>query len=216
MRDTFWNAHYQAFTVSEPSGFARHCLKNYLRPEDTVVELGCGNGRDGFALGQSVSRYVGLDACAVAVGAFQSSAAASNLEGAGRIEVRHGDFTDLDFNTFGRDATRLVIYSRFSLHAITYGEADRLLANIGKITCAPWMLLLEARTIHDVLYGEGTKVGLHEFQTDHYRRFIDPDVFLADMASRYSVRYFEVAPGFAPFGDQDPVLMRAVIQPRAA
>jgi len=216
MRDTFWNTHYQAFTVSEPSGFARHCLKKHLRPDDTVVELGCGNGRDGLALGHSVSRYVGLDACAVAVGAFQTSVAALKPEIARRIEVRQGDFTDLDFNVFGRDSTRLVIYSRFSLHAITYAEADRLLASIGRITIAPWVLLLEARTIHDTLYGEGTNVGLHEFQTDHYRRFIDPDAFLADMASRFSVRYFEVAPGFAPFGDQNPVLMRTVIQRRAA
>ena len=214
MRDTFWNTHYQAFAVSEPSRFARHCLDHHLRPGDTVVELGCGNGRDGLALGHSVARYIGLDACAVAVGAFQGMAAAAQPEVARRIEARQGDFTDLDFNAFGQGASRLVLYSRFSLHAITYPEAERLIDNIGRITAVPWALLLEARTIHDTLYGVGTNVGPHEFKTDHYRRFIDPDVFLADMASRFSVRYFEVAQGFAPFGDQDPVLMRAAIQRR--
>ena len=215
MRDAFWNKHYQTFKISEPSGFARHCLERHMRPGDVVVELGCGNGRDGFVLSHLASHYVGLDACAVAVGAFQKAAADLMPDVSSKIEVRQGDFTDMDFNELGRDAKRLVIYSRFSLHAINYEEADRVVANISKITTAPWVFLLEARTIYDALYGEGANIGLHEFQTDHYRRFIDPDAFLADMVSRFAVRYFEVAPGFAPFGDQDPVLLRAVIQPRA-
>ena len=216
MQDSFWNSHYQAFTLQEPSGFASYCLQGQLRASDTVVELGCGNGRDGLALGQTVSRYTGLDACAVAVSNFQKVVSGLDQGISSKMAVQQADFTDLDFNTFGEGAKRLVIYSRFSLHSINYQEADRLLANIGKVTSAPWVLMLEARTIFDTLYGAGSNVGLHEFKTDHYRRFIDPEPFLADLASRFAVRYFEVAPGFAPFGDQDPVVMRAVIQSRPA
>ncbi len=167
-----------------------------------------------MALGQKVSAYTGLDACAVAVGNFQKVVDGLAPATSAKMAVRQADFTDLDFNAFGEGASRLVIYSRFSLHSINYEEAGRLLANLGKIRSAPWVLMLEARTIFDTLYGVGTNVGLHEFKTDHYRRFIDPEPFLADVASRFAVRYFEVAPGFAPFGDQDPVVMRAVIQSR--
>lgn len=214
MQDSFWNKHYQAFTLQEPSGFARYCLDGQLRSDDVVVELGCGNGRDGLALAQAASGYTGLDACAVAVGNFQKVASEQAPALARKISVRQADFTDLDFNEFGKNAKRLVIYSRFSMHSINYEEAARLIGNVGKITSAPWVLMLEARTIFDTLYGQGTSVGLHEFKTDHYRRFIDPEPFLADLASRFAVRYFEVAPGFAPFGDQDPVVMRAVVQSR--
>jgi len=216
MQDSFWNNHYLAFSLQEPSGFARYCLGAQLRAGDTVVELGCGNGRDGLALGQTVSRYTGLDACAVAVGNFQKVVDGLAPGVSSKMAVQQADFTNLDFNAFGEGAERLVIYSRFSLHSINYEEAERLLANIGKITSVPWALMLEARTIFDTLYGAGSNVGLHEFKTDHYRRFIDPELFLADLASRFAVRYFEVAPGFAPFGDQDPVVMRAVIQSRSA
>ena len=216
MQDSFWNSHYQAFSLQEPSGFASYCLQGQLRASDTVVELGCGNGRDGLALGQTVSRYTGLDACAVAVSNFQKVVSGLDQGVSSKMAVQQADFTDLDFNTFGEGAKRLVIYSRFSLHSINYQEADRLLANIGTITSAPWVLMLEARTIFDTLYGAGSNVGLHEFKTDHYRRFIDPEPFLVDLASRFAVRYFEVASGFAPFGDQDPVVMRAVIQSRPA
>lgn len=213
MQDSFWNKHYQNFTVHEPSRFARYCLENHLNSDDTVVELGCGNGRDGLVLSRSVSRYIGLDACSVAVGAFRKAADALPSESARNIDVRQGDFTKQDFNSFCGNSSRLVIYSRFSLHTINYVETDRLLTNIASIR-APWALLLEARTIFDTLYGQGTNVGLHEFTIDHYRRFIDPVAFRTDMEAHFDVSHFEVASGFAPHGNEDPVLMRAVIQPR--
>ena len=212
MIDTFWNKHYQDFSLQEPSRFARFCLSSQLLSGDTLVELGCGNGRDGMALATKVSGYTGLDACAVAVSNFQSAVAAKPTALATKMNVQQADFTSINFNPFGVGASRLVIYSRFSLHSITYDEAERLLRNVGVINTAPWVLMLEARTIFDALYGEGTNVGPHEFKTDHYRRFIDPDVFLQDISSRFAVRYFEVASGFAPFGNQDPIAMRAVIQ----
>jgi len=176
-----------------------------------VVELGCGNGRDGLALAAKVTSYTGLDACAVAVSNFQSLVATKPTVLAVKMKVRQADFTSIDFNPFGVGAGRLVIYSRFSLHSITYEQATRLFRNVGLINTAPWVFMIESRTIFDSLYGEGTNVGQHEFKTDHYRRFIDPDVFLKDIASRFAVRYFEIASGFAPFGNQDPIAMRAVI-----
>jgi SAM-dependent methyltransferase len=214
MQDTFWNKHYQDFALQEPSRFARYCLDSQLRDGDTVVELGCGNGRDGLALAAKVSHYTGLDACAVAVSNFQSVVTGKPAALAAKMKVQQADFTSLDFNAFGVDAKRLVIYSRFSLHSINYEEAERLLRNVSNIRTAPWVMMFEVRTIFDTLYGEGTNVGPHEFKTDHYRRFIDPDLFLQDIASRFAVRYVEVASGFAPFENQDPIVMRAVIQSR--
>lgn len=213
MQDSFWDNHYKNFSLSQPSRFASYCLDGVVTAEDTVVELGCGNGRDGLAIAQRASRYVGLDACPIAVGRFQDVVQSTELAASGRLSVQQANFTTLDFNTFGEGAKRLVLYSRFSLHSIDYEEAERLLDNVAQISTAPWVLVLEARTIFDTLYGQGTKVGRHEFRTDHYRRFIDPDEFLANLTRRFSVRYFEISKGFAPFGEEDPIVMRAEIQP---
>lgn len=212
MQDSFWDNHYKNFSLSQPSLFAKYCLDDLVTSDDTVVELGCGNGRDGLALAQRASRYVGLDACPIAVGRFKEVIQATSFAASDRLAVQQANFTTLDFNAFGKDAKRLVLYSRFSLHSIDYEEADRLLDNVAQISNVPWVLVLEARTIFDTLYGQGTKVGRHEFRTDHYRRFIDPDEFLANLTRRFSVRYFEISKGFAPFGDEDPIVMRAEIQ----
>ena len=215
MKNTFWDKHYKKFTLHEPSGFARYCMDEYLRPGDTVVELGCGNGRDGLAFGHSVTSYIGLDACPIATSKFKDYVNELDPGIASKIEINQGDFTDQDFNILGEGAERLIIYSRFSFHSINYEEADRLIENISNIGSVPWVFMLEVRTIFDTLYGEGKNIGLHEFKIDHYRRFIDPKTFLEKMANRFDVRYFEVASGFAPFGDQDPVCLRAVIHSHA-
>lgn len=212
MQDSFWDNHYKNFSLSQPSLFAQSCLNGLITADDTVVELGCGNGRDGLAIAQRASRYVGLDACPNAVGRFKEVIESTELAASGCLSVQQANFTTLDFNVFGEGSKRLVIYSRFSLHSIDYEEADRLLDNVAQITTAPWVMVLEARTIFDTLYGQGTKVGRNEFRTDHYRRFIDPDEFLVYLTRRFSVRYFEISKGFAPFGDEDPIVMRAEIQ----
>jgi tellurite methyltransferase len=212
MENSFWDKHYQAFAVHEPSRFAQFCLKNYIEKDDIVIELGCGNGRDGTVLGQFSKKYVGFDACPIAVNAFRSSLATLSPEHQNKIQIEVGDFTQLDLDKYAESSNRLVIYSRFSLHSIGYEDAQRLLDNISKIKSTSWVLLLEARTIFDTLYGQGENIGLHEFKTDHYRRFIDPQVFLQEIAAKFNVTYFEVNSGFAPFGNQDPLIMRAVMK----
>ena len=48
----------------------RVVLAAELRKGDNFLELECGNGRYGLALGQTVSRCTGLDVCVVAGGYF--------------------------------------------------------------------------------------------------------------------------------------------------
>ena len=209
MQASFWNNHYKDFRVQNPSDFARFCAEHHLGGDDRLIELGCGNGRDGVMLAQHVARYTGIDACPIAIESFSQNVANESTT-PGNIALKCGDFTAIDFDSLIEGGGRLAIYSRFTLHSISYAEADRLFANLEKIAAVPWIFMLEARTIYDELYGVGKNIGPHEFQTDHYRRFIDPAEFLERLSSMFAVKYFEVSNGFARFADQDPVLMRAV------
>lgn len=206
MENQFWDQHYSKFKLDEPSKFALDSIK-YLKDTDTLIELGCGNGRDGRLLKEYVNTYIGYDACSVAVSKFQSILASGLNYDQNKHHVVVGDFTKLDFASLGDRQSRLIIYSRFSLHSINYKDAENLFSSLIKVK-TPWLFLLEARTIFDPLYGEGEKVGEHEFRTDHYRRFIDPDKFLSEMSSRFHVLYNEVSEDFAPFRDQNPKVLR--------
>lgn len=211
MQHPFWNKHYNTFQVQEPSDFSHHCAKRYLQKSDVLIEMGCGNGRDGIMLSSHVSRYVGIDSCPTAIEYFSRSIKQVSLNGQSRSDLLQADFTSIDFNRFVEFPSRLALYSRFSLHSITYPEQHQLFENIKRIS-APWVFMLEARTIYDTLYGIGRGIGPHEYETDHYRRFIDPDSFLSEIAQRFKVEYFEVADGYAVYKKENPVVMRAVFQ----
>lgn len=213
MQETFWNEHYKKFVHSEPSRFAKWCLSDLFRDKDTVVELGCGNGRDGLAIAQKVAGYVGIDSCPVALSSFEESAALVKDNLRSIIKLQQMDFTNVDFNIMGAGVDRLVLYSRFSLHSVNYNSAESLFQNVSRLKNKNWVMILEARTIYDTLYGQGEEVGRHEFKTDHYRRFIDPNEFFAEITTRFVVPYFEISRGFAPFLGDDPVVMRAEIRP---
>ena len=104
------------------------------------------------------------------------------------------------------------VYSRFTLHAITDDQEDELLTNVKEALSSGGILCIEARTIHDELFGRGTKVGHNAYEyNDHFRRFIDVDEFrdkLKDMG--FDVEYIEEAQGFSKTADSDPVLMRVI------
>ena len=73
-------------------------------------------------------------------------------------------------------------------------------------------MCIEARTIHDQIYGKGTEVNHNSyFYNDHFRRFIDVDEFKAKLENMgYIVESIEESQGFSKVGDSDPILMRCI------
>jgi len=61
MKSEFWDNHYKRFGVHESSLFTKFCLSKYLSPDDILIELGCGNGRDGIAMSGFVFKYIGFE-----------------------------------------------------------------------------------------------------------------------------------------------------------
>jgi len=211
--DPFWNQHYTNFAEQAASAFCQYCVTRVLQPTDTVVELGCGNGRDGVELARHADRYIGLDTCPTAI-----AACASALKRQEWPEERASALLN-NGASFAFDATpvqkRLAVYSRFSLHSMTYAEQASLLERLSNLKSVPWVCMVEARTIYDDLYGVGERIGPHEFVTDHYRRFIDPKSLLATLSTSFEVRYFELSRGFAVYKSEDPMVMRVVFSGRS-
>jgi SAM-dependent methyltransferase len=212
---TFWNQHYQNFDVSTASPFAVYCAQNLLLETDTVVELGCGNGRDALFIAPKVRSYVGLDSSSVAIKFLNEKNKLWGTVSRNKTKFMERDFTDQSFDEFIGEGDRLVIYSRFSYHSISYSAAAKLMMNFQRI-CVPFSVMMEVRTIYDELYGQGREVGNHEFVTDHYRRFIDPKMFLDELSQKFHVSYFETSKGFAPFEDSDPKVLRTMFQKKTS
>ena len=81
---SFWEQFYadKADAIAQPSPFATWCLEEQFAPETTLLELGCGNGRDSFAFLQAGHSVIAVDGCAPAIEkntARENSGAVSHL-----------------------------------------------------------------------------------------------------------------------------------------
>lgn len=204
----FWDSFYaDQLAVTYPSPFATFCDDTFIPPASTVLELGSGSGRDSVFFFERGHRVVAIEQSQAAVDMCNERM--TSVPENERIRFTQGDFTQLHAAPVPSvDA----VYSRFTLHSITKPEQDRVLASVFELLPRAGMFMVEARTINDPYYGKGEKVGEHEFVTDHYRRHLDAQVFLAEvMDLGFEVRFFHESTGLARFRGEDPVVLRAVL-----
>lgn len=200
---SYWNRYYEKKDAKllKPSNFAVAVANNICSGKQ-LLELGCGNGRDSLFFANKGLYVTGVDASDAAIQAL-----CHQVEGNDHAMFICDDFVKCRA-VFQRQYD--YIYSRFTLHAITDEQESELLSNIKEAMFSESLLFIEARTIHDDIYGKGEKVEENAFIYDgHFRRFIDPEVLKRKMEKMgYRVISIEENRGFSPTQDSDPVLLR--------
>ena len=206
----FWDTHYQKFQITEPSSFARYCVDRWITKNDLVVEIGCGNGRDGALLIKNCNQYIGIDTSSKALDQFSlrlDASAPSSLVKLLCMNISDFNFRDVSCKSGGR----VVIFSRFSLHSLDE-ETERHVFSEFVGLPGNSIFALEARTIFDPLNGVGTNVAKNAFVTDHYRRFVDPRDYLSLVMENADLEYFALSNGCAMTETEDPIVLRAVLR----
>jgi cyclopropane fatty-acyl-phospholipid synthase-like methyltransferase len=196
----YWEGYYK--NNPDPFGesqFARF-VAGFLNQGESLYELGCGNGRDSMFFGKKGVEVVAFDQCENEIGYLESKNEMPNLH------FESGDFTNLGNRTKVNH-----IYSRFTLHSVSEDKEVDTLAWAYNHLLSRGFLFVEIRGVNDDLYGKGEKVGIDEFVTSHYRRF----VVFEDFVQRIQRAGFEViykieSKGLAPHGDDDPAVIRVV------
>ena len=206
---SYWNRYYLdcPSEIAEPSDFAKSVLPFMKQGEDEVhvLELGCGNGRDSLFFLKNGLHVTGIDASDVSVNRLNQQTA-----DCARAFFLCDDFTKCRA-VFQRQYD--FIYSRFTLHAITYEQETEMFYNLRDALKDDGRIFIEARSIHDDLYGIGKQVDRHTFiYNDHMRRFIDKDDLIRKLAEMgFDVLRCEEGRGFSKTEASDPVLLRMEI-----
>jgi adenylylsulfate kinase-like enzyme/SAM-dependent methyltransferase len=195
-----WESFYTRHLGEQaPSLFAQHVLAR-LRGDETLLEIGCGNGRDASFFSSRGLRVVAIDASSAAIESCRK------LHGADGIGFAAGKLGDegLDVgDSFD------VIYSRFVLHAMTEAEEQETLLGAYRKLRPGGSLYLECRSINDPLARQGEVISPTERIHGHYRRFI----ILEAIVQRLEATGFHIDQalediGFAPYQDEDPMVIR--------
>ena len=204
MDKTYWRDFYSRHKIGvKPSLFAKFVYKNYLLESincDTnkrtksntpsLLELGCGNGRDSLYFANNGIDTTAIDQVQEEIAFLndyvetQQDSKQSHTESTQEAEQRSdsqnnphflcGDFTQLDSFSFQQQFD--CIYSRFTLHSINKAQQDKTLADCLKYCKNGGILAIEVRGEKNSLCGKGKAVEgeTNAFIYDnHYRRFLN-------------------------------------------
>lgn len=199
---SYWNQYYaNRLCSTEPSPFARY-VSTLMDPGKRMLELGCGNGRDAIYFANLGLHMLAID---------MSSAAIDSLQG---MHLPNATFLCGDFiqhETY-QPNTYDYVYSRFTIHSINQNQEQVLLQTMYRVLKPAGKLFIEVRSIHDPLFGKGEALERNAFFYDnHYRRFIVLDELMTALQKHgFLIEYAEEKTGFAPYGNDDPPVIRLV------
>lgn len=224
MDKIYWRNFYNKHKINvEPSLFAKFIYDNYLLGstntdstgiKDTksnalsLLELGCGNGRDSLYFAINAIDVIAIDQVQEEI-EFLNNYIQTLIKNEESLQdnkrktiqlllqdmsqrlhkqsVPHflaGDFTQLD--NFGFRRYFDCIYSRFTLHSISKVQQDKTLANCLKYCKKGGILAIEARGEKNSLCGRGKAIDNEPnafIYDEHYRRFLNFEQTLREIKS---------------------------------
>ncbi len=198
MDKEYWKSYYEKHGQPfQPSPFCLFALDNYLEKGDSIIDLGCGNGRDSVKMAEEGLRVVGVDQCCTVIDSLNAK------------QIPDATFIGCGFESMPSHLKIKHAYSRFSLHSIPEHVEDVLLAWVST-HLEDGYFLIETRTDKDDLAGK---------ETDHYRRFLSAENLVCKMIRcGFEIAYMEHARGFSrydstfgvDYNSDDPYLLRVV------
>lgn len=225
----YWNDYYKSHRHNAKNSlFSAFVCENYLKPHAhkshiRLLELGCGNGRDSVYFAKSGIATTAIDQVGSEIDYLNANF------GSESCAFVCGDFSDLNALK-SLQAPYDCVYSRFSLHSITYTQQTRLFSQIPHYLAFGGILAIETRGHKNALYQKGERVSGEEdayIYQSHYRRFVALEDLLADIRtmsresnteskttqnqspstklkpSTFEILYAQESRGFAPFTQGD-------------
>ncbi|GAB7140892.1 class I SAM-dependent methyltransferase [Deferribacterales bacterium RsTz2092] len=201
---SFWEAYYAEYTEPfAPSLFAKYILEHFAKQGSTLIELGCGNGRDAVFFADNGIKVTAIDQCAGEIEYLNK-----------HLQNEFLKFYCTDFTSLSVEHRFDVVYSRFTLHSVAEEQEDEVIKWSFDCLNAGGYLCIEARGLNNELYKKGEPVAdKHNtyIYEGHSRRFID----LAKMKEKLNNIGFEVVfaqeqKGFAPHNGEDETFMRLI------
>ena len=172
----YYKNHKHAF---EPSFFSKSITK-FLNEGDSLIDLGCGNGRDAIYFAEKNIYTHGVDMVS------------EEVEYLNKVYKNHKYLSFATFNFADLPEKKYThAYSRFTLHSIPL-EFENILFKWIKINIKKYFFI-EVRSDKDSLY---------EQKTDHYRRFPNFEKLLMKLIkNNFEIKYSEISDKFAPYNN---------------
>ena len=163
----YWNSYYyKKETNKKSSNFSKFVLKK-LKKNKTLIDIGCGDGRDSFFFSKKKIKTLGID--------ISKQVIENNNLIVNKKKMKLLKFENINIAS-NKSINRKFdyIYARFLIHAVTYKTKKKLILLIKNIKKKNTLVFFEFRNEKDKIFKKGKKVGknLFLFGNNHFRRKI--------------------------------------------
>ena len=205
MDKNYWKNIYSKQSEGEqPSLFAIHIAETIGVENKTLIELGCGNGRDAIFFANANAQVTAVDQCDNIIELLNH-----RFQKVDNLLFKCADFTCLD------DVEKYdLVYSRFTLHSISK-EQEKNVVNWAYRNLKPnGKLCIEVRGQKNEIYQVGIPVEGEPdafILNDHYRRFIHFETFCNELGCLgFGIDFAKEQKGFAPYNGTDETYIRII------
>ena len=204
MNKTFWKKYYSENHSFDqlPTSFAKYCIQ-YFPKNATIIDLGCGNGRDSIFFQNCGFSVYGVDQCEKIIGALNNRTNSNNYFSIGISELG---------NTLNENLIKSinVVYARFFVHAISKEEESDLMQFLSKLK-KHTLFFAESRSIDDKNFAKGKKISQFTYSTDHARRFTNKNDLENKLRNiNYKIIESNEDTGLAIYNDENPLIIRII------
>ncbi len=205
--EAFWQKFYddqlQDRVLLPPSQFAAFVAQE-LSPHSSIIDVGCGNGRDTIFFSLLRFDVVGIDASEQGIAVARANA---DRLGFNRTPLYQSlASSDRVVSEIAkRTEAELCVYGRFFLHAITQDVQDAFLLLLSKNLSVGQKLAFEYRTLEDE--------ALLKVASPHYRRYQSMQMLDAQLHDLgFDKVYGTQGQGLAKYQDEDAHVARGIYE----
>ena len=206
MDKNYWKNIYSKQSEDErPSLFALYVTESIGVEGKSLIELGCGNGRDAICFANAnANMVVAVDQCENIIELLQH-----RYQQVGNLDCQCRDFTCME------DGTPYdIIYSRFTLHSISQEQQHDVIQWAYRNLKDGGRLCIEVRGQKNEIFQVGEPVEGEPdafILNDHYRRFLHFETFCEELRScHFQIDFAKEQKGFAPYNGQDETYIRVI------
>ncbi len=195
---SFWDTKYKSRKMVSPLDFTKKSLQ-YLKRNQSLLDIGCGDGRDADFFAQNGLIVTAIDFSVEAIEQVKKL----NLH----IHAQTMDILSMDFPDKAFDA----VYAHLSLHYFDDASTTVIVENIHRILKVGGYFFVKCKSIHDPLYGQGEKVEEDMFANPYVRHFFSKD-YMSKTLQNFTILDLEEAN--ATYDGKDSAFIQAIARKR--
>ena len=203
----YWNEFYKNLNISVPSQFCV-MVAIEISKNATILEFGCGNGRDSLYLASQGYKVAAIDLSEEAIVKCTDIAKGQNFSHA-KFQVGSLDNEEhikalfVTARSLANDGEDVIGYSRFVMHSINDEQEADFVKNLQSTMLSGEKIYFEFRSSEDEK--------LQKTYENHYRRFVNTEKFIETLTNHgFNLDYSITGQGMAKYKAEDPFVSRLI------